>query len=131
MGSKNARCTYQADRGIKMGSLAKRLVFAWVLGDYRILISSQIEPDSQLLIYRNIRERVAKIAPFLEYDQDPYIVLNDDGKLYWMMDAYTTSEHYPYSEPFAGARTHPEFGKGSCRRLQRETSFTLPILRIR
>jgi uncharacterized membrane protein (UPF0182 family) len=106
MGSKNARCTYQADRGIKMGSLAKRLVFAWVLGDYRILISSQIEPDSQLLIYRNIRERVAKIAPFLEYDQDPYIVLNDDGKLYWMMDAYTTSEHYPYSEPFAGSKNY-------------------------
>ncbi len=106
MGSKNARCFYQADSGIKMGSLAKRLVFAWVLGDYRILISSQIKPESQLLIYRNIKERVTKIAPFLEYDQDPYIVLNDDGKLYWMIDAYTTSEHYPYSEPYNGNKNY-------------------------
>ncbi|MGI6548789.1 MAG: UPF0182 family protein [Syntrophomonadales bacterium] len=106
MGSTNARSTYQEDSGIKMGSLVKRLIFAGVLGDYRLLISSQIEADSQLLIYRNIMERVKKIAPFLQYDNDPYIVLNDDGKLYWMMDAYTTSENYPYSEPFEGRKNY-------------------------
>lgn len=106
MGNKNARSTYQEDSGIKMGSLAKRLLFAWVLGDYRILISSQVVADSQLLMNRNIMERVHKIAPFLQYDRDPYIVLNDDGKLYWIMDAYTTSENYPYAEPFDGRKNY-------------------------
>lgn len=105
MGTKNARSTYKEDSGIKMGSLAQRLMFAWVLSDYRILLSSQIEADSQLLIYRNIMERVQKIAPFLHYDADPYSVLAD-GKIYWMMDAYTTSESYPYSEPFDGRKNY-------------------------
>lgn len=106
MGSKNARSTYKEDTGITMGSLAKRLILAWVLGDYRIVISSQIEADSQLLMNRNIMERVHKIAPFLQYDRDPYLVLSDDGKLYWMIDAYTTSENYPYSEPFDGRKNY-------------------------
>ena len=105
MGTKNARSTYQADSGIKMGSLLQRAVFAWVLGDYKLLLSSQIDADSQLLIYRNIMERTHKIAPFLQYDSDPYIVLAD-GKLYWMMDAYTTSENYPYSEPYDGRNNY-------------------------
>ncbi len=105
MGTQNARCTYQADSGIKMGSLVQRAIFAWVLGDYKLLLSSQVEADSQLLIYRNIMERVQKIAPFLYFDEDPYVVV-DDGKVYWIMDAYTTSESYPYSEPFDGRKNY-------------------------
>jgi uncharacterized membrane protein (UPF0182 family) len=65
----------------------------------KILFSSDITKDSKILFYRNIRERVQKIAPFLLFDQDPYMVITDDGRLVWMVDAYTASSRMPYSKP--------------------------------
>lgn len=65
----------------------------------KLLVSTNITKDSKIIINRNIMERVKTIMPFLEYDTDPYIV-TADGKLYWIIDAYTTSSYYPYSEPF-------------------------------
>src|SRR4029077_7204504 len=80
------------------GSLSRRLLIAWTLGDItKVPFSDDITSDSVLLMRRNIRERVSELAPFLMFDPDPYIVVSADGKLYWMMDAFTTSERYPYA----------------------------------
>lgn len=101
MGQTNAYTTYEGKNGIKLDSLGKKLMFAWVLKDYKILLSSDITKESQVLMNRNILERVAKIAPYLYFDDDPYIVIDKkDGKLYWLLDAYTFSNKYPYSQPF-------------------------------
>ncbi|WP_066635651.1 UPF0182 family membrane protein [Desulfolucanica intricata] len=99
-GEDNIYSTYQGESGIKIGSLAKRLIFAMNFADYKLLLASDITNDSQILFHRNIRDRVPHIAPFLRYDSDPYIVLSE-GKLYWMWDAYTVTNMYPYSEPFS------------------------------
>ena len=100
MGEDNAWSTYQGKDGVKMGSIIRRLIFALTFGDYKLLLSGDVSSESQALYYRSIYQRVPKIAPFLLYDKDPYLVL-DNGKLYWMWDAYTTTDMFPYSEPFA------------------------------
>lgn len=105
-GNENAYTMYEGDNGIKIGGFLRKAIFALALGDYKMLLSSELENSSQLLINRNIRERVPKLAPFLKYDSDPYIVLDDQGELYWMWDAYTTSDMYPYSEPFSGMNNY-------------------------
>lgn len=101
MGDLNAECYYEGTSGVKLSSFFRRLMFAIGLGDYKILLSSEINPESQILYYRNIHERVRKIAPFLRYDYDPYPILSG-GKVYWMQDAYTVSDRFPYSEPVEG-----------------------------
>jgi hypothetical protein len=100
MGEDNAWSTYQGKDGVKMGSIIRRLIFALTFGDYKLLLSGDVSSESQALYYRSIYQRVPKIAPFLLYDKDPYLVI-DNGKLYWMWDAYTTTDMFPYSEPFA------------------------------
>jgi len=102
MGDKNIFTTYQGQDGIKIGSFPRRLILSWVMKDYKMLLSSDITKDSQVLMGRQINQRIRSIAPYLQYDHDPYIILNDDGKLYWMIDAYTTTSYYPYSEPYPG-----------------------------
>lgn len=99
-GDANKQTVYEGKAGINLGGL-NRILFMVNRGSFNFLLSQDITPDSKIVINRNITERVKKIAPFLEYDKDPYIVLND-GKLYWIMDAYTTSSAYPYSEPIDG-----------------------------
>ena len=98
-GSGFATTRFSADTGIAM-SFMNRLLFALRFGDINILLSQDILPESQLLWRRNIEERARTLAPFLSFDQDPYVVAANDGKLYWIMDAYTTSDRYPYSAPF-------------------------------
>ncbi len=100
MGTQNVYTTYQGKNGIKINSISRRLLLSWVLKDYKLILSSDLSNDSQVLMNRNITERVKKIAPYLEYDHDPYIVINDDGRLYWMQDAYTYADKYPYSQPY-------------------------------
>ncbi|MEA1961686.1 MAG: UPF0182 family protein [Bacillota bacterium] len=100
MGTQNVYTTYEGKNGIKINSFSRRLLLAWVLRDYKMILSSDISNDSQILMNRNIVDRIRMIAPYLGYDQDPYIVVNDDGRLYWMLDAYTYSDMYPYSKPF-------------------------------
>ncbi len=87
---------FDGEGGVRLSSLARRITYAWKLADPNLLISSALDNDSRLLYRRNIRERVHEIAPFLRLDNDPYLVVAD-GKLYWMLDAYTTTDHYPYS----------------------------------
>lgn len=96
-GSSNVETLYEGNAGIKLGGLNK-LLYAYKQRSLKMLLSGNINRDSKIVLNRNINERVRKIAPFIQYDSDPYIVLND-GKLYWMIDAYTVSSNYPYSEP--------------------------------
>ncbi len=94
----NIYATYQGQGGLPIGALWQRLLYAWHFGDWQILLSQEFTPSSRFLFRRQIAQRVQTIAPFLHYDRDPYLVIAD-GQLYWMIDAYTTSRYYPYSEP--------------------------------
>lgn len=93
----NSFTSFEGDTGIRM-SFLNRLIFALRFADINIILNSDIRPDSQLLWRRNIVERIQEVAPFLQYDSDPYIVIGDDGGLYWFLDAYTVSGRFPYSE---------------------------------
>ncbi|MGH4138663.1 UPF0182 family protein [Clostridium sp.] len=95
-GGENQINNYEGNAGIKM-SLGNRILFAINKKSIKFLLSNDITSNSKILINRNIVERVNKIAPFLTYDSDPYIVINE-GKLYWIIDAYTTSNKYPFSQ---------------------------------
>ena len=97
-GESNEYTYYEGTAGIKM-NLFNRAVFAVREGDIQLLVSSNINSDSKIIINRNVMERVKKIMPSLSYENDPYMV-TVDGKLYWMVDAYTVSANYPYSQPF-------------------------------
>ncbi len=97
-GDDNVFSTYQGKSGVQVDSLLKRLAFAWRFGDLNIVISPALNGESQLLFNRRIQTRLGAIAPFLSYDRDPYLVV-DGGNLYWLQDAYTTSDRYPYSQP--------------------------------
>jgi uncharacterized membrane protein (UPF0182 family) len=98
MGDENVYGQYQGKDGVSLDGFIRRLIYAWQLGDLNILISGELTPESRVLYYRNIRERVNHLVPFLKLDSDPYLVVMD-GRLFWIQDAYTTSDRYPYSEP--------------------------------
>ena len=101
-GNQNVYTSYAGTGGIPLDSLWKRLLFAWTQADVNILFTSYLQPESKIQIWRRVQERVRQIAPFLGLDQDPYAVVSE-GKLYWIQDAYTFSDHYPYSSPHAAA----------------------------
>jgi hypothetical protein len=92
-----ARNRFDGGGGIKVDSFLRRFVFSWELADTNLLISDALGSDSRLLYRRNIHDRVEEIAPFLDYDADPYLVIADDGRLYWIQDAYTSTDLYPYA----------------------------------
>ena len=96
-GQQEADYRYTGPAGIEL-SFMQRLIFAIKQGDYRMMIARQITPESKLLLNRNVLERVQKVAPFLYYDHDPYIVINEEGRLKWVVDVYTASSFYPYSQ---------------------------------
>jgi uncharacterized protein len=97
-GDENVFTQYSGRGGLTIGSLWRKFVFALRFGSYQILLSDDITSSSRLLFNRNIRDRVRRLAPFLSFDGDPYMVVAD-GRLYWIYDAYTVSEQYPYSTP--------------------------------
>ena len=97
-GNSNVYCTYAGTGGIKLG-FANRLLFSIRERSLKMLVSTNITSQSRIMIYRNIMKRVQKIAPFLTYDDDPYVV-TVNGSIYWIVDAYTQSDLYPYSEPY-------------------------------
>lgn len=98
-GEDNVYKSYQGSGGVPIGGLWKRLLFAVHFGDIKILLSSYLQPQSRIMIYRRVLQRVETLAPFLSYDRHPYLVVTDDGSLQWIVDAYTTSSRYPYSQP--------------------------------
>lgn len=97
-GGDNQVNKYDGKAGIKM-SFLNRVLFAINERNINFLLSKDISSESKILINRNIKDRVEKIAPFLSYDSDPYMVISG-GKLYWIIDAFTTSDRYPYSQPY-------------------------------
>ncbi len=98
-GSDNVYVNYEGPAGIKM-NLVNRVLYSIREKTINPLISSALNSDSRIIINRNVLQRVKSIMPWLTYEQDPYIVINqDDGKLYWIIDAYTASNRYPYSQP--------------------------------
>lgn len=100
-GEENKNSHYKANAGIPLKGI-NRLLFAIKEKDPRIFVSDQVTSKSQLLETRNIKDRLNRIAPFLSYDEDPYIVVRDDGSLTWVVDAYVKAKNYPYSEPYDG-----------------------------
>ncbi|MCH4888464.1 UPF0182 family protein [Acidaminobacter sp. JC074] len=97
-GSDNKTTRYEGDAGLSLNGF-NRLLFSIRESSMKLFVSSVVTDESKIILYRNIQDRVKKIAPFLEYDQNPYMVLNqEDGHLYWIIDAYTTSRYYPYSQ---------------------------------
>jgi uncharacterized protein len=97
-GNNNVYTSYTGKGGILLDSFWKRLLFAWTQSDVNLLLSSYLNPESRIQIWRRVHERVTHIAPFLRLDNDPYPVLSE-GKLYWIQDAYTISEFFPYASP--------------------------------
>ncbi|MGB7729283.1 MAG: UPF0182 family protein [Candidatus Acidiferrum sp.] len=97
-GQSNSLTSYEGTGGIQLGGFLRRIMIALDRGDLtKLPFSDDVNSNSRLLMRRNIRERTATLVPFLTYDPDPYIVIGDDGRLSWIMDAYTSSDSYPYS----------------------------------
>jgi uncharacterized membrane protein (UPF0182 family) len=105
-GEENVYASYAGKGGVPVGNLLRRMVLATRFGSDKILFSQDITNQSRVLYYRNIVSRARTALPFLRFDRDPYLVLADDGTLKWILDAYTSSDGYPYSEPLADGTTY-------------------------
>jgi uncharacterized membrane protein (UPF0182 family) len=100
-GQTNSLTSYEGNGGIVLGGFLRRIIIALDRGDLtKLPFSDDVNQDSQLLMRRNVRDRVSALAPFLTYDPDPYIVLGDNGRLSWVMDAFTVSDSYPYASHY-------------------------------
>lgn len=94
---------YDGEDGITLGSRARRLLYALRFGDLEILLSDEILPDSRILFRRAVLDRLRTLAPFLVFDPDPYLVIDDSGRLVWIADAYSVTDRFPYSQPLQAA----------------------------
>jgi uncharacterized membrane protein (UPF0182 family) len=101
-GDQNVYSTYQGTGGVPMGSPWRRFIFAFRFDSFKQLFSTYIQRESRIMFLRNIKERVAALAPFLRFDRDPYAVLSGDGRIKYILDAYTVSADFPYSDPYLG-----------------------------
>ena len=110
-GDSNKYARYEGAAGIRL-NMFNRILFAIKESNPKILVSSNIDSNSRIVINRNISERVQRIMPYLEYDKDPYIV-TENGKLYWIIDAYTQSSQFPYSEPYDIENTRTNYIRNS------------------
>ena len=100
-GATNSLTSYEGKGGIVIGNFLRRLVIAFNRGDTaKLPFSDDVTPESRLLMRRSVSARVQALAPFLVYDSDPYIVVGDDGRVSWILDAFTTSDSYPYSRHY-------------------------------
>lgn len=101
-GDENIYTQYAGSGGVPVSGLIRKLLFALRFKEPKILLSSDFTPESKILYFRNIQERLRKAAPFLRFDQDPYLVISKEGRLFWMVDAYTVTDQYPYSASLRG-----------------------------
>jgi uncharacterized membrane protein (UPF0182 family) len=97
---------YTGRGGVRLSSLLMRLLYAAHFGNFKLVLSSDVTNESRIQYYRTIIKRVTAVAPFLSYDPDPYMVVRDDGKLAWIIDAYTQSSNLPYSKPLKGGTNY-------------------------
>src|SRR3989442_1739701 len=113
-GQTNSLTSYEGSGGIQLGGLFRRLLIALDRGDLaKLPFSDDATPESRLLMRRNVRERVEAIAPFLTFDTDPYVIVTDEGRLVWMMDAFTTSATYPYARHYPLGRNQINYLRNS------------------
>jgi uncharacterized protein len=98
-GDQNIYTDYQGTGGVPVNSLWRQLLLSAHFATLRIVLSQDIKNESRILLHRRIQERVKKIAPFITFDRDAYLVIAQDGRLFWIIDGYTTSDGFPYSEP--------------------------------
>jgi uncharacterized protein len=118
-GQTNNLTSYQGNGGIVLGGLLRRVLLAIDRGDLgKLPFSDDVNTQSRLLMRRNVRDRVTTLAPFLTYDPDPYIVVGEDGRLSWVMDAFTTSDQYPYA-------THYRLGDDSINYLRNSVKVVI------
>ena len=100
-GDTNNLTSYEGEGGIRLGGFLRRTLIALDRGDVaKVPFSDDVNSESRLLMRRTLRERVQALAPFLTLDPDPYVVVGEDGRIYWLMDAFTTSETYPYARRY-------------------------------
>jgi len=99
-GDVNVTTRWTGTTGISLGSTLNRLLFALRFGDLNLLISNQVTADSQILVHRTLADRLQMLAPFLQYDADPYLVVDGQGNLVYIQDAYTTTDRFPNAQPF-------------------------------
>ncbi len=111
-GNNNVYTRYQGKGGIPLDTIWKRLLFSWTQSDINIMLTSYLTPRSRIQIYRGVRDRIRHIAPFLSLDHDPYLVLAD-GRLYWIEDAYTLTDRFPYSQPTWALQTDVNYIRNS------------------
>ncbi len=111
--------------GIGLDSGVNRLLFALRFRDFDMLISDQVTPQSQLLFHRSLGDRLANLAPFLQYDKDPYLVINDAGRLVYVQDAYTISDRFPNAQGFAGTLENSTLGRQSFNYIRNSVKITM------
>ena len=97
-GEDNVYSTYEGAGGVPISNFLRRVLFSIRFRSFKVLLSDDITNESRVMFHRRLNERVSRVAPFLELDGDPYLVISQ-GRLFWMQDAYTVSRHYPYSTP--------------------------------
>ncbi len=97
-GEANIYTNYTGRGGVPIGSFLRRVLYAFQLGSLKILLSDDIRGNARILYHRNVMDRATSAMPFLDFDNDPYLTVNDAGQLKWILDAYTTSDMYPYSQ---------------------------------
>ncbi len=98
MGSKNIYTNYDGTGGVQLDNFFKKVIYTIKHGNIKFLLSDDITTESRIMYNRNIKNRVRKVAPFLKFDNDPYLVIAE-GRLFWIQDAYTTTDRFPYSQP--------------------------------
>jgi uncharacterized membrane protein (UPF0182 family) len=101
-GEENVYTAYEGSGGVPVKNFLRRILFAMRFGEIKILFSGDITPESRFLYFRSVRERLVKAAPFLRFDADPYLVISDGGNLFWIVDGYSVTDRYPYSENLGG-----------------------------
>ena len=101
-GDQNVYSRYTGRGGVPVSGFLRKLAFAMRFGEIKILLSDDLTAESRVMMYRRVAERVRQAAPFLRFDRDPYLVVTGEGRLVWILDAYTTTDRYPYAQPDRG-----------------------------
>jgi uncharacterized membrane protein (UPF0182 family) len=105
-GDANIYTAYKGRGGVSLGSFIRRVLYAFQFGSLKILLSDDIQGNARVLYRRNVMERATTAMPFLDFDNDPYLVITDAGELKWMLDAYTISDSYPYAQRTSNGTTY-------------------------